>query len=323
MSEWRLFSGSSSSWNNLVSNFDNSTYLHGNEWSEHLGNKGWKTCRWEYHDSGQIISLLQGFLKTFPFGTGVVWFPDWIIGDYEACKDLGKIIQESLELRFIYIRVRSHKEVNDFDNDIFINNHFTNPKKILNYGQTMHLDLNLSEESLSNGLSRNWKRNLKRSTRTIYKISEIKNPKVVIKIYNELARIKKIDSLLSSQDINSIYDSFHKKIVVIGAHTPDGVMHAVRGAIVVNGKATDIFAASNSYARKHFLSYATCWNLIIKCKELGCYDFNLNGVDPVNNAGVYNFKKGTGAKLKIELGEFEKFNLKILSSIVNLYLNKG
>ena len=25
MSEWRLFSGSSSSWNNLVSNFDNST----------------------------------------------------------------------------------------------------------------------------------------------------------------------------------------------------------------------------------------------------------------------------------------------------------
>lgn len=323
MSSWRFFSGNNLNWNNLISNFDNSTYLHGNEWSEHIENQGWKAYRWEYHNSGQIKALLQGFLKRYPLEVGVLWFPDWIIGDYAACKDLVKIIQKSLQLRIIYIRVRSHKEINDFDKVIFINNCFIRPKKSINSGQTMQLDLSLSEESLSKGLSRNWRRNLQRSTRTEFEISEIKNPKVVIKLYNELAKIKKIDNLLSANEIDSIFDSFSNKLVVIGAHTLDGKVHAIRGAIVINGKATDIFAASNIYARNHFLSYATCWNLLLKCKKLKCTDYNLNGVDPLNNIGVYNFKKGTGAKLKIELGEFESSNLKILPYLVNLYLKKS
>ena len=51
--------------------------------------------------------------------------------------------------------------------------------------------------------------------------------------------------------------------------------------------------------------------------EYLCKNYDLNGVNPSANLGVYNFKKGTGAKLIEEIGEFEWSNNFILKSLVN------
>jgi lipid II:glycine glycyltransferase (peptidoglycan interpeptide bridge formation enzyme) len=104
---------------------------------------------------------------------------------------------------------------------------------------------------------------------------------------------------------------------VIGVKTPDGIVQAIRGAVIRGNKAIDIFAAANSFSRKHYLTYGLCWELVNRCKSMGCVDFDFNGVDPKNNMGVYNFKKGTGAKLVETLGEFEYSNSFIMKKLVN------
>jgi lipid II:glycine glycyltransferase (peptidoglycan interpeptide bridge formation enzyme) len=66
------------------------------------------------------------------------------------------------------------------------------------------------------------------------------------------------------------------------------------------------------------LSYALCWELFNRCQSLGCNNFDFNGVDPENNMGVYNFKKGTGARLVETLGEFEYSNNFVMKNLVNI-----
>jgi len=103
---------------------------------------------------------------------------------------------------------------------------------------------------------------------------------------------------------------------VIGAKTSDGKTQAIRGAIIHQNQAIDIFAATNALARKHYLSYALCWDLLMRCQQRGCQQFDFNGVDP-DNMGVYNFKKGTGAQLVKTLGEFEYASSAMMKYLVN------
>ncbi len=108
MSDWLLYSGDDANWKNQVSHFEGATYLHDKEWAKHLENLDWRVCRWHYQHGEKKIAFLQGFLKRYPFGVGVLWFPDWIAGDYKLSQDVTNVLQKSLSLRFLTIRIRSH-----------------------------------------------------------------------------------------------------------------------------------------------------------------------------------------------------------------------
>ena len=47
--------------------------------------------------------------------------------------------------------------------------------------------------------------------------------------------------------------------------------------------------------------------------------YDLSGVDFKKNIGVYNFKKGTGAKLIKCLGEWEYSNFPLLTFIITIF----
>ena len=181
----------------------------------------------------------------------------------------------------------------------------------------MCLDLSISTEELVKGLTKNWRRNLKRSKKLDYKIVEVRDIDNITKLYNNLREVKGLSKVFySKKQIESLMSSYGNQIVVIGAQTPDGVIQAIRGVIIRGDQAIDIFAATNLFSRKHYLSYAIFWELLLRCKSLGCNHFDFNGVDPENNMGVYNFKKGTGAKLVETLGEFEYSNSLIMKKLV-------
>ena len=64
-------------------------------------------------------------------------------------------------------------------------------------------------------------------------------------------------------------------------------------------------AAATIIGRNTYSSYMLFWELTKKCKSLGVLNYDLGGIDKVNNKGVCHFKKGTGAKEIRYLGEFE------------------
>lgn len=56
--------------------------------------------------------------------------------------------------------------------------------------------------------------------------------------------------------------------------------------------------------------------LIDGCQKKGCALYDLNGIDPSNSMGVYDFKKSTGASSVVASGEFEWSNYRLLSFAV-------
>jgi hypothetical protein len=313
MNKWSLYKGSNTDWRNQLIHLEGVSYLHEDEWASHLEGIGWTVRRWHYQD-GERTALLQGFMRQYPFGVAVLWFPDWIIGDYALSKGIGEVLRKSLGLRFLYIRIRSHRLSNCKKAEEIQS--FERPNKVLNSGLTMHLDLQPSEQDLHKKLTKNWRHNLKRSNKLKYDICNIVDANTIIQLYSELILAKGLKGLFSPDEIRGLMNVYGDKLIVIGAITPDGVVQAVRGAIIVGDQAIDIFAAANLFSRKHYLSYSLCWSLLLHCKLKGCINYNFNGVDPKNNMGVYNFKKGTGAKLVETLGEFEWSNIFLMKWLV-------
>ena len=82
-------------------------------------------------------------------------------------------------------------------------------------------------------------------------------------------------------------------------------------------KGLDMFAASTQEARKAYASYALFWAIIEACRNEGILYYDLGGVNPDNNLGVYNFKKGTGAKLVNYLGEWDWASVPLLRYFAN------
>jgi len=316
MNGWSLYKGDNVNWNEQVSKLKASTHLHDNEWAENLEGLNWNVCRWHYQKNGKSVAFLQGFLKRYPFDVGVLWFPDWIAGDYQLGDGIINVLKESLLLRFFTIHMRSHHQKNKQELKL-LEQEFSHASSPFGSGLTMHLDLSISTEEMHQALSKNWRRNLKRSKKLDYEIVEVKDIRTIYRLYKELGSAKGFGELFSIKQIESLMNSHHDRMVVIGAKTSDGVVQAIRGAIIRGNQAIDIFAATNMFSRKNYLSYGLCWNLVNRCKDLGCDDFDFSGVDPENNMGVYNFKKGTGAQLVETLGEFEYSNSFIMKKLVN------
>ena len=70
------------------------------------------------------------------------------------------------------------------------------------------------------------------------------------------------------------------------------------------------------------ISYAVFWMLAETCFQLGIKEFDLSGIDPVNNRGVYDFKKGTGADQIDFQGEWEIASPKILRTIASKLISR-
>ena len=95
-------------------------------------------------------------------------------------------------------------------------------------------------------------------------------------------------------------------------------MIALRGCGILGEKAWDLFAAAAPPARKVYASHALLWALTSECRERGVSRYDLSGIDPSSNKGVYDFKKGTGAYPLKYAGEWEWSNRPLLCHMANL-----
>jgi len=315
---WSIYHGNNEQWNHDILHEKKSNYFHSSNWSRHLERLGWRSCKFvkKIDESSHVYA--QCFSKTY-FGIfTVIWFPDWLAGDYIHGKELLDFIKKYLNLKIFYIRVRSHNIKNEYETEILLSL-FSKVKRPIDSNLTMIVDLTPEEQSIEMLQSKNWRRNLKRSSRVQYTIEQVKDISIVNDLYDDLALIKNKGKFLSGDEIKSISESFLNNIILIGAKSPDGKFHAIRGALTFGDQATDIFAAADVYARNNYLSYALCWNLLKHARRNGCKTYDLNGVDP-NNMGVYNFKKGIGGELVEKNGEFEYSNLKVYRKMINIFL---
>ena len=112
---------------------------------------------------------------------------------------------------------------------------------------------------------------------------------------NDYKQIEGVSLNRTTEDLQSAIDVFGDRLILVRSDDADGNALAIRGAICFGDTAWDYIAITTPAGRKTYASYAVFWALAESCFQLGMRQFDLGGIDPINNRGVYDFKKGTGA----------------------------
>lgn len=172
-------------------------------------------------------------------------------------------------------------------------------------GYTYMLDLCLSEEELMQGLSRNWRHNLKRSRKKGLHVRHVGSDKVprerslkkLAHMYGQLTERKKFSQAVDFQYFIPIAtNDLNYKIVEV---LSDNKVVAIRVGYISGKNGLDFLAASSAEAKKNYATYLALWELIMRSKNEGVERFDCGGIDPYNNTGVYYFKRGLGGTLNL------------------------
>ncbi len=291
-------------------------------WDLHLRNLGWKSYLWKNTLHNNELSYVKTYVKFYPFKIGVVWIPGGIIGEKENIHSLKNSICSELNIQNCYLRIRCSIE-DGIDEEInFLKNKWNKPLINLNSNLTMLLNIEDNLDIIYSRFSRNWKRSIKKSINNKITYKKINNHYEIAKIYQQMRKFKSLkhNEVFTKEIIKSIIDSFGENIIIYGAFNSYNKLLAIRGAIINREKALDIFAASTEEGKALSVSNSLFFKLIEECKTKNCILYDLNGIDPYKNEGVFLFKKGTGARIINTIGEFESSTNQFLTFFINFFI---
>lgn len=162
-----------------------------------------------------------------------------------------------------------------------------------------------SADSMKGRLSGNWRHNLKRAEKNEeLSVRELTAPEerkkscaTLHKVYKELRSRKGFSAAVDVEKATSAIVSDQRFIMLEVLH--NDVVVATRIGFLGNEELIDFLAASSDGAQKNYANYLALWSLIMVGLNKGVKNFECGGIDPANNPGVYNFKRGLGGELSM------------------------
>ena len=319
MVNWKVFDGSAAQWDQQLGQ------LHGHfyqsfSWAEVKRSLGWKPLRLFLPQGDAWVAAASILVKKIA-GVAMCWIPGGPIGEM-ACfgPDFRKKMAKELGCRFLYCRFGSLQEKTEADVQTLRRNQWKPARYNMSSGLTMHYSLAGDEDDRFQRASGNWRHNLKRSARHELSISHWPEPEVsqIIALYREMELLKSLPPQFPDQEIANMVRMLGPRLVLYRCLDKKGKLLAIRAAGILGDQAMDLMAAAGVEARKLYATHATLWALLDHCQRDGMVNYDLSGVDPVQNKGVYDFKHGTGARLVENLAEWDWASLPGLRLLINL-----
>lgn len=324
MLSWTSWEGSPAEWDALLLKFSDYTFHQCYEWGEHKRRTGWTPYRLTLTDDGNAVGMAQVLMRRFPVGVAVAWVPGGPIG---PAKVWGKPFRDAVRrvgrATLLYCRISPLRERVAGDVETMMSNDWCMAISPLSSGKSLTYTP-AEPESVREGLaSRNWRHNLRRSTKQGHTVRlwSTPNPDEMLEVYRAMQTHKNLSEQISRPALLSILEGFGPRCVIVRCDDAQGQLLAFRGALVFGKKGWDVFAAATPDARKVYASHAAFWELMhqVAARGVSCYD--MGGVDAEGNKGVYDFKKGTGATGVSYLGEWDWATSPLLRRAAN-YLTK-
>lgn len=306
-------------WNRSIFECNNTNPYQLFEWGEYKKRFNWKVLRLKINYNGRICFVQMTY--KVKFNSFIGWIIGNIIGDLNAFNKevVFRFIQNQLNIHKIYIRSNfSDKLTSQNSFDLYCNK-WKKTSKQIDSEYTFFQNLTKPEEMLSL-FSKNFRKNVKRGIEsnkliTLKKLQDV-DTHLIDKVFRDFSNVKDNISLPSLEEIDEIKHKLGQHIY-LGYSIIDNEIVALRAFLYYKDTAIDFWAAANHKARETYSSYVLLYNLLLKSSSLGLKNYDLSGIDPVNNQGVYNFKKGLRAELIQKTGEWEMTNSKVLSFIIN------
>lgn len=321
MVTWEQYWGQAREWDRYASALSGGFYQT-YEWGEVRRIAGWQPLPLVARRDGEVIAVANVLVKR-KFGITVCWVPGGPLGDSSAFDDeFRAALGNALGSKFFYCRISLLRADIGSEATFLARAGWKRPKIAMSSGLTMSYALEGDEAERLKRASGNWRHNLKRAGRYSLQLEQWDTPnaEAISALYFEMESLKSLPEQHSADELEAIFTQCREKIVIYRCLDAKGRLLAIRAAGLCGATATDLLAVAGVEARKVYASHATLWALLNHCARFGLCKYDLSGVDPVGNKGVFDFKKGTGANLIECLGEWEWASLPGLCKGVNLWL---
>ncbi len=320
MSRLAPFGGSDASWDRLIDELGATSPYTYSGWARFKADDGWSPLRLTDPAGRCAVQLL---VKHTAPGAVVAWAPGSPLGDVSACTTADVLANLRAARRAVihYVRLGATHASRDTDEQALRAGGWSTVDAPLSSGQSLIVPLQDDEATRLVACSSNWSRNLKRgrSRDNLVSVWTSPDPRSIADLHDELQNFKGahvVDWRSQSERITALIREFGDRLVVVQCRDGNGDLHAVRGAIICSGAAFDIIAATSIEGRRRYSSHVALWELMNELARRGVGKFDMGGVDPVRNKGVYDFKHGVGAHDVRYLGEWDAASPAILRSVL-------
>jgi len=308
---WRLLNEQEAIalWDDALLKLSDNTPFQSYAWGGYRGGLGWEPCHWAaFNERGEIVAMMLGLLRRYPFGLGLIWSEGGPVGDLSVCDEsLHEAMKLTTGLKRIYCRFRCDRERSVADALQLSAHGWGRSWYNLTTNFSMSLDLSKDEKSTLAACDQNWRRNLRRANEANLTIRQWLDPSVdeVLAVYASMQSLKGLDEQLSRDEIEQLLKNFRRSLVLYRCDDEQGNLLSLLGWVVFGDRAWAVFWATSEQGRKVHASFGIFWAIVQHCQRLGLRTCDLAGIDPVRNNGVYRFKKATGAVALEYLGEWD------------------
>lgn len=320
---WSEYNGDPAGWDARVEALDGGFYQsHG--WGEVRRIAGWQPLRLMATIAGKDVAAASVLVRRHA-GIPVCWIPGGPVGPVaHFSTEFRNFLCSLTGARLLYCRMSLLREASGPEDGVLADAGWRRPSVRMSSGLTMLYSMEGDTAERLARASGNWRHNLKRAGRHGLRIEawDQPDPAAMAALYREMEGLKALSVQHSEAELEAMFAKLGNRIAVYRCLDADGKLLAFRAAGLFGTCAWDLLAAAGVAARKVYASHATLWALLEHCKEAGMAHFDLSGVDPVGNKGVYDFKQGTGARLVECLGEWEWASLPGMRFGVNWALKR-
>ncbi|MBI5212495.1 MAG: peptidoglycan bridge formation glycyltransferase FemA/FemB family protein [Nitrospirae bacterium] len=321
MVNWKLLDDGNAKavWDKSLLRFPDYTLFQTFMWGEYKRNSGWSPKRWiAIDENDEIIAMVQGLLRIFPLNLGLIWVPGGPAGDLSAiCEGFFKFAKKSTGLKRLFCRFYLNRKNNLPDEDTLRKSNMAKARCSINSGLSMLY--NLFPDKSHPKATKNWRHNLRRSEKHDLSVRLWERPDIdsMLSVYEQMEGLKKIGRQYSREELIGLFETMSDKITLYRCDNAGGELLGFRGCAIIGNKGWDLLAAVTAEGRRSYASYALFDRLMQYCRDAGILYYDMGGVDPIRNPGVYNFKKGTGAVSQEYLGEWDWAMPRLLRPLVN------
>lgn len=319
---WNEWSGTADEWESTLLQFDDANIYQSGRWGRHRSTFGWKAIQLAHESNGTVTTIAQVLHRNISPLATLCWIPGGPIGDLKNCDAaFVSCIRKIFKSPILYIHMSAMAQYSDELADSLWTYGWRKPRNMLNSDKTLIYEIDPDVTRRRDKLSRNWSRNLFRGEQRELIVSEWVNPTAsqISSLTDEMSQYKNIGNNRHeyARSTESLLMTFANDILMVKCTNSNGELLALRGAVKLGHKAFDMFAAVSQAGRKEYASNLCFWKLIELCERDGISHYDLSGVDPERNPGVYNFKKGIGATDFVYLGEWSYSRPRMVGAIVS------
>lgn len=323
--EWRLLDQETarSTWSSALQKFPDATPYQSFEWGEYRRLvDGVQPYRWAaFDDKSEITALFQGIVANNPFGIAVVTGLGGPVGDLAATlPTLKDSILACLGARRGYCWISPARGYGTADALLLKSCGWKRSLFTPESGWTMWLDLTRSEDEILQSTSKNWRRNLKRAMSQGVQARRWDAPDVgeVRAVCSAMEALKGLPVQFGERNIAALIETFGNALVMCRSLNAQCETIAFRGSLIAGQNALELFAATTDEGRRNQAGFPALWEMLRDFRARGVKRFDLGGIDPINNPGVFQFKQDTGAVPIEYLGDWDWATSERLRILANL-----